>query len=72
MRDIRFVEVAPLIEGRVKSRIEDVRSGSVIIRSPFYKVICNIKRGRIWASVLEINNNYLGKTGVLARYARNA
>ena len=44
--------------------------GSVIVRSPFQEMIRNIKRGRIWASVLEINNNYLGTTEGLAQYGR--
>lgn len=59
MRDIRFVEVAPLIEGGVASWIEDVRRRTMVVCSPFHKVIRNIKRGWIWASVLEIDDNYL-------------
>lgn len=38
----------------------------MIICSPFHKVIRNIKRGRVSASVLEINNDYLDVTDELA------
>jgi len=63
MYDVRSVEVPPLIEGGIASRIEDVRRRTMIIRGPLQKVIRNIERGWVWASVLEIDNNYLGTTG---------
>jgi len=47
MRDVRFVKVAPLIEGGITSWIEDMRGRTVIIPGPFHKVIRNIKGGWI-------------------------
>jgi len=70
MCDVRFVKVAPLIEGGITSLIEDVRRRAVVIRGPFHKMIRNIKRGWIWAGVLEIDNNYLGTIGGLAPCGR--
>jgi len=64
VRDVCFVEVSPLIEGWIQGRIEEVGRRAVIVRCPFNKMIRNVKRGRIQASVLEINNDYLGKTNV--------
>lgn len=67
MCDVCLVEIAPLIKGRISSRVEDVGGRSVIVRGPFHKVIRNIKCCRIWASVLEINNDYLDTTEELAK-----
>jgi hypothetical protein len=67
MCDVRLVEVAPLVKGRVSSRIKDMRSGSVVISGPFYKVVRNIKGCWVWTSIFEINDDNLGKTKVSLR-----
>jgi len=70
MRDVCLIEVAPLIESGVQSRI-DLENGSVISRRPFDEMIRDIERDWIQTSVLEINNDYLDITGRLARCGRN-
>ena len=52
--------------------IEEVGCGAVIVRGPFDEVVGNVKRGRIWTSVFEIDDDDLNVTGELAGYGRNA
>lgn len=72
MGDVRLVEIAPLVKSWVRSSIEEVGGRAVIVRSPFHKVIRNVKRGRVWTSVLEINDDYLYTVKESARCGRNA
>lgn len=63
MLDVRGVKVASLGESGVAGCVEEVRSGSVVVRGPFVEVVGDVERCWVGTCILKVDDDDLERRG---------